>query len=47
MSSFLKAIQKKINNPNASLVSEGIVGDLSGFIDSGSYLINAVVSGDI
>ena len=45
--SFLKNIQKKLGNPNASIVSEGIVGDLSGFIDTGSLLLNAVVSGSM
>ena len=45
--SFLKAIQKKIQNPFASIVADGIVGDLSGFIDSGSFTLNAVVSGSI
>jgi len=45
--SFLKAVQKKIQNPFASIVAEGIVGDLSGFIDTGSYTFNALISGSI
>lgn len=47
MSSFLKSLQKKIGNKNASIVSDGIVGDLSGFIDTGSFLLNAAVSGSM
>ena len=46
-SSFLKSVQKKISNPNSSIVADGIVGDLSGFIDTGSLLLNAVVSGSM
>jgi RecA/RadA recombinase len=47
MSSFLKSLQKKIGNKNASIVSDGIVGDLSGFIDTGSFLLNVAVSGSM
>jgi len=47
MSSFLKNVQKKLGNSNSSIVSDGIVGDFSGFIDSGSFLLNAVVSGSM
>jgi len=47
MSNFLKGIQKKLGNSNASIVSDGIVGDLSGFIDTGSFLLNAVISGSM
>lgn len=47
MSAFLKSIQKKIGNSNSSIVSDGIVGDLSGFIDTGSLLLNAAASGSM
>ena len=45
---FLKDIVKEIDNEYASLVSDGVAaGDTSGFIDTGSYIFNAVVSGSI
>lgn len=45
--SFLKNLHKKLGNPNGSIVADGIVGDLSGFIDTGSLLLNAEVSGSM
>lgn len=45
--SFLQTVQKKIQNPNSSIVADGIIGDLSGFIDTGSYVLNALISGSI
>jgi len=46
--SFLKGIVKEIDNEYASLVSEGVAaGDTSGYIDTGSYVFNALVSGSI
>ena len=45
--SFFKDIVKEIDNDYAGLLSEGSVGDVSGFIDSGSYIFNALVSGSI
>ena len=45
--SFLKDVVKEIDNEYAGLLSEGSVGDVSGFIDSGSYIFNALVSGSI
>ena len=44
---FLKDVVKEIDNEYAGLLSEGSVGDVSGFIDSGSYIFNALVSGSI
>tara|TARA_B100001778_G_scaffold87979_1_gene71603 strand:+ start:1200 stop:2207 length:1008 start_codon:yes stop_codon:yes gene_type:complete len=45
---FLKDIAKEIDNEYASLVSDGVsAGDTSGFIDTGSHIFNAVVSGSI
>ena len=45
---FLKDIAKEIDNEYASLVSEGVAaGDTSGYIDTGSYVFNALVSGSI
>ncbi len=46
--SFLKDIVKEIDNEYASLVSDGVAaGDTSGFIDTGSYIFNALVSGSV
>ena len=45
---FLQDVVKEINNEYASLVSDGVAaGDTSGFIDTGSYIFNALVSGSI
>lgn len=48
-SDFLKNLSKKIKkvNPLASLVDEGLITDICGYIDSGSYALNALVSGSI
>jgi len=46
--SFLNDVVKEIGNEYAGVVSEGIAaGDVSTFIDTGSYLFNALVSGSI
>lgn len=48
MSKYLKTLIGKINNPDASIVSEGLDGsDVTGFIDTGSYVLNALLSGSI
>ena len=45
---FLKDVAKEIGNEYAGLVSDGIAaGDTSDFIDTGSYIFNALVSGSI
>ena len=45
---FLKEIVKTTGNEYAALVSDGVeAGDVDSFIDSGSYIFNALVSGDI
>ena len=45
---FLQDVAKEIGNEYAGLVSDGIsAGDTSGFIDTGSYVFNALVSGSI
>ena len=46
-SSFLKGIVKEIDNEYAGLLSEGGVGDIDSFVDTGSYIFNALVSGSI
>ena len=45
---FLQNVSKEIGNEYAGLVSDGIAaGDTSGFIDTGSHIFNALVSGSI
>ena len=46
--SFLDDIAKQIGNDYATMVSDGIAaGDTAEFIDTGSYIFNALVSGSI
>ena len=48
MSNFLKDIIKISGNEYAGIVSEGIEGsDITGFIDTGSYAFNALLSGSL
>ena len=48
MSKYLKSLIGKINNPDAKIVEEGLQGsDVTGFIDTGSYVLNALLSGTI
>ena len=45
---FLKNIVKEIDNEYASVVSDGVAaGDCDTFIDTGCYILNALVSGSI
>lgn len=45
--SLVKSILKATKNEYGSIVSDGIVGDLCGFISTGSYSLNALISGSI
>ena len=47
MSDFLKDIIKETGNEYASLVSDGSTGDVDSFIDTGSYIFNALLGGII
>ena len=48
MSNFLKDIIKETGNEYASLVSDGVeAGDVDSFIDTGSYIFNALLSGNL
>ena len=48
MTNFLKDIIKETGNEYASLVSEGVeAGDVDSFIDTGSYVFNALLGGSI
>ena len=45
---FLKSIVKEIDNEYAGIVSDGVAaGDCDTFIDTGCYILNALVSGSI
>ena len=48
MPDFLKEVIKTTGNEYASLVSDGVeAGDVEEFIDTGSYALNALLSGSI
>ena len=48
MNDFLKNIMKEIGNEYATLASDGIeAGDVNSYIDTGSYIFNALLSGSI
>ena len=47
MSDFLKKIVKDVGNEYADLVSEGMDSDIDHFIDTGSYVFNALLSGSL
>ena len=48
MSDFLKTIIKESGNEYAGVAAEGIDGsDVKGFIDTGSYVFNSLVSGSM
>jgi len=44
---FLKSVIKEVGNEYASLVSEGMDSDVDNYIDTGSYILNALLSGSI
>lgn len=48
MSELLKSVLKEINNPYACPASDGILGgDVTGYVDTGAYMLNALMSGSI
>ncbi|WP_292486523.1 hypothetical protein [Methanohalobium sp.] len=48
MTNFFKTISKGIDNEYMSVASEGIdTGDVTGYIDTGSYVFNGMLSGSI
>ena len=48
MNDFLKQVIKEVGNEYASIVEDGIEGsDVESFIDTGSYILNALLSGSI
>jgi RecA/RadA recombinase len=45
---ILKKLIKKIDNPYATIAIDGIIGgDIKNYVNSGSYILNAILSGDI
>lgn len=45
---FLKQIVKEVGNEYASIVAEGVAtGDCHGFVDTGSFIFNALLSGSV
>ena len=48
MADFLKTIIKEVGNEYASIVADGVeAGDVDSYIDTGSYILNALLSGSI
>lgn len=47
MADYLKDLVKTLDNEYAGLASESVVGDNTRFIDTGSYIFNALLSGSI
>jgi len=47
MSSFLKSVIKRIDNKNATIADSGIYSDVTGFINTGTLLLNALFSGSM
>jgi RecA/RadA recombinase len=47
MSKDVYDILKLLDNENASVASDGMYSDTHGYIDTGSYTLNALFSGDI
>ena len=48
MNNFLNDIVKESKNEFAGVVADGVeAGDVQGFIDTGSYVFNALLSGSI
>jgi len=46
--SFIKDLVKSSGNEYASIVADGVsAGDVDSFIDSGSYIFNALLSGSL
>ena len=46
--SFLQSVIKELDNEFASVVEDGVsAGDCESFVDTGSYILNALISGSI
>ena len=48
MNAFLKSVIKEVGNEYAQIVADGVeAGDVDSYIDTGSYILNALLSGSI
>ena len=47
MTNLLSSMVKASGNDFATVVNEGIESDVRGFVDTGSYAFNALLSGSI
>ena len=47
MSDFLDELISATGNEYASKVADGMLGNVDGYIDTGSYILNALLSGSI
>ena len=48
MNDFLKSIIKEVGNEYAAIVDDGVeAGDVNTFIDTGSYILNGLLSGSV
>ena len=48
MSDFLRSVIREVGNEYASIVADGVeAGDVTTFIDTGSYILNALLSGSL
>ena len=48
MNDFLRSVIKEVGNEYASIVADGVeAGDVTTFIDTGSYILNALLSGSL
>lgn len=47
MNNFVSNYVKKLDSEFAGLASDGVIGDVHSFIDTGSYVFNALISGSI
>ena len=47
MTDFLKNVIKEVGNEYATIVADGMDSDVDVFIDTGSYIFNALLSGSL
>ena len=45
--SLLKALLKATDSELASIAKDGVLGDISEYYDTGSYMLNAQISGSL
>ena len=47
MSDLLNMMMDATKNEDARRVGDGVIGDVNGFVDTGSYTFNALLSGSV